>query len=104
MEARENERVEHCVNKALGTSAVCVVNVIRNQQTAVRVEAHARSESLFFAGQQYQIRKHLVPKNLSSPCGGIRPMDRPLTGGELLHCKAIFQLLDFLEEFAPFPG
>jgi len=80
-----------------------LVRPIRSQQARVGVETHARSEALFFPGQQHQVREHSVAEKLPPPCGCIRPTHGLLAGSSVPCRKPHFQFTDAQEELAPLP-
>ena len=76
----EWQRTGGCMNESLGIQAVGIVNVIRNEQAAIRVKIHAASIALIFARHENQIGQEFIAKDPAPPGRCVRPPDpaRPM--------------------------
>src|SRR5436190_13319054 len=78
MQAGEKQGGRSSMDESLRPSAIGVVDIIGNQQTRVRVNAHALSVTLLFPSQKDKVRQHFVTKYLSTPCCCVGPAEPSL--------------------------
>jgi hypothetical protein len=83
---------------------VGIIDEIRDEQTGVRVEAHAALIALLFPRQHYQIGQNLVAKYSTPPSRGVGPANRAPTFGRRLHIQRQFQFVDASKELPPLAG
>src|SRR5208337_2492858 len=103
MQSGEGQRVGGCVQDRLGAQAMGIIDVIRDEQTGVRVKVHAGLVALLFPRQQDQIGQNLVAKNSPPPSRSVGPANRAFASGRRFHFQRRFQLVDALEEFPTLP-
>jgi hypothetical protein len=87
------------MNDGLGSRAVGIVDVIRDEQTRVRVNAHADLVTFLLARQQNQIRQDFIAKDFAPPSGSIRPANLAFAFAIRLQVDRCFQFVDALKEF-----
>jgi hypothetical protein len=95
----ERQRVGCGVNDGLGAHAVGIIDVIRDEQTRVRVNAHADLVTFLLPRHQNQIRQDFVAKNSVPPGGSIRPANPAFAFAIRLRVNGCFQFVDALKEF-----
>lgn len=100
MQSREWQRFGGGVNDSLGIQAVGIIDVIRDEQAAVRIQVHAMLIALLFARQQHQIRQNLVAENSLPPGSRVRP---PNPAMPLDNRLRRFQFMDTIKEFPALP-
>lgn len=88
------------MDHSLGIYAVGIIYVIRDEQAAIRVKAHAVLIALFFPRQQNQIGQKLVAKNSSAPGCRVRPSNPAVLFDHRLRC---FEFVNKVEEFPALP-
>jgi hypothetical protein len=90
------------VDQKLSAGAVRVIDIIRNQQTCVCVNAHVLLKTLLFASQKHQVGKDLAAKNSSTACRRVGPSDRPFAVSGGCMGKIVFQFVDVVKELSAF--
>ena len=86
------------MNQTLAASAVGIIDVIRDEQTRVCVEAHAPLITLLLPRQQNQIGQHFIAENSASARCGIRPANRALAWRRRWRANRSFQFVDTFKE------
>ena len=99
MQAGKRQWGDHGVNDALGFYAVGIVDVIRDEQTRVCVNAHGVLVAFQFARQEHQIRKNLVAKDATTSGGGVRPANAAFLFAVRRRLICRFDFVNMREEF-----
>ena len=90
------------MDQKLSAGAVRVIDIVRNQQTCVCVNAHLLLKTLLFASQKHQVGEDLAAKNSSTACGRVGPSDWPLAVPGRCIGKIVFQFVDAMKELSAF--
>ena len=100
MQAGKGQKTSRRMNDALGARAVGIVDVIRDEQTRVRVNADAASIAFLLPFQQHQVRDNRVAKDSAPASGSVRPTNAAFVFAIRLRLNRSFQFVDAGEEFA----
>jgi len=103
MQSGEWQRVGGCLKDGLRAHAVGIIDVIRDEQTGIRVRAYAALVPLLFPRQQNQIGQNPVARNSTTPSRRIGPANRAFAPGRRFYFQRRFQFVDALKEFPTLP-
>jgi len=104
MQPGEWQRASRRMDDSLGSRAVRISDVIRDEQTGVRKCAHAALlVPFFFARQKNEVWQHFVSKDSAPSRSRVRPANPASPFAGRLRCNRRFQLVDAVEEFPTLP-